>query len=111
MNTMKILVTFANTYDVDGVRGMTLNYFFWGENGEAMQSQIRPVKEAAGVQRAKCSMPFDTRQKITFVPGVYEARMGFKVRSDGKPVMTIEDISECLARVVMYEEPMEKMGK
>lgn len=111
MNTMKILVTFANSYDIDGTRGMTLNYFFWGEDGEAMTSKVTPVKDPAGVQRAKCAMPYETREKISFVPGIYEAKMGFRVGSDGKPVMTIEDISECIARVSMYAEPVEKVGK
>lgn len=104
MNKMKILVTFANTYDMTrdgGGKGMTLNYFFWGDNGELMSAQDDLSGGAVGVQRAKCSMNFEDREKISFVPGVYEAEMGMKVGSDGKPILVVQDIVRFVGKVDM----------
>lgn len=104
MNTMKILVTFANTYDMTsdgGNKGTILNYFFWGDHGELMQSVNNLTGGSIGAQRAKCSMSFESRDKISFVPGVYEASMGMKVGSDGKPVLVVEDIIGFVGKVEM----------
>lgn len=94
MNRMKILVTFASIWKMDsGNSGMTLNYFMFGDNGENM----RPVNDLSGgpvgQQRAKCSLSPEMRNKITFVPGIYDAQMGMKIGSDGKPVLVVEDLS------------------
>lgn len=96
MDKFKIFVTFANRYSIEdggrSVTGMTLNYFFWGEDG----AQFRPVSDpsggAVGYQRAKCSMDYDMRNKIQFVPGIYEASFAMAVGSDGKPVMKVVDL-------------------
>lgn len=93
MNKMKILVTFANVWKMDnGTTGMTLNYFMFGDKGELMVSQQNLSGGAVGQQRAKCSLDVSMRDKITFVPGIYDAEMSFKVGSDGKPVMTVLDL-------------------
>ena len=104
MNTMKILVTFVNTYDMTrdgGNKGTTVNYFFWGNEGEMMNPLNDLSGGTVGQQRAKCSMPFEAREKFTFVPGVYEAAMGFKVGSDGKPVLSVDDIVGFVGKVKM----------
>lgn len=108
MNTMKILVTFANTYDMTsdgGNKGMILNYFFWGDHGELFQPVNNASGGSVGMQRAKCSMPFEFREKVSFVPGVYEVSMGYKVGSDGKPVMTVDDILNFVGKVEMKVIP------
>lgn len=93
MNKMKILVTFANVWKMDnGNSGMTLNYFMYGENGEQMSSQNNLSGGAVGQQRAKCSMNENMRNKVTWVPGIYDATMSMKIGSDGKPVLTVEDL-------------------
>jgi hypothetical protein len=93
MNTMKILVTFANVWKMDsGSTGCTVNYFMFGENGELMQSRNDLSGGPVGQQRAKCSLDVNMRQKISFVPGIYDAMMSYKIGSDGKPVLTIEDL-------------------
>lgn len=93
MNKMKILVTFANVWKMDnGTSGMTLNYFMFGDNGELMQAIDNRSGGAVGQQRAKCSLDPDKRSKISFVPGIYDASMSYKVGSDGKPVLTVEDL-------------------
>ena len=87
MDKMKILVTFANVWKMDnGQSGMTINYFMYGENGEQMISRMDATGGAVGQQRAKCSLEASKREKISFVPGIYEAKMGMKIGSDGKPV-------------------------
>lgn len=93
MNRQKILVTFANCYDVEGVRGMTLNYFFFGENGELLQSINDLSGGPVGYQRAKCSMKFEDRGKISFVPGIYDAEFTMTVGSDGKPALKVADLT------------------
>lgn len=90
-NKMKILVTFANQYDVDNSRGTTLNYFFWGENGEAFKTTGNPTG-AVGYQRAKNTLPYEMREKITWAPAIYNAEFEMSVGSDGKPVMKVKDL-------------------
>ena len=90
MNKMRILVTYAGLWKMDnGNTGLTLNYFMFGQNGELMEPQIDVTGGPVGQQRAKCSLDTTMRQKILYVPGLYDATMGFKIGSDGKPVMTI----------------------
>ena len=94
MNKMKILVTFASTWKMDnGNSGMTLNYFMYGENGELMQARADVSGGPVGQQRAKCSLDVKDREKVTFVPGIYDAEMSMKVGSDGKPVLTVTDLT------------------
>lgn len=96
MNKMRILVTFANQYDIqddrNSVKGMTLNYFFFGDHGEAFKSMNDLNGGAVGYQRAKCSMDYSMRDKIKFVPGVYDAEMVMTVGSDGKPSLKVSDL-------------------
>lgn len=102
MDEMKVLITFANCYDMTkdgGNVGMTLNYFFWGEHGELLVSQNDLSGAAVGYQRAKCSVDTKLRDKISFVPGVYKVKMGMKVGGDGKPVLTVTDIGDFLGKV------------
>ena len=108
MDKMKILVTFANVWKMDnGQSGMTINYFMYGENGEQMISRMDATGGAVGQQRAKCSLEASKREKISFVPGIYVAKMGMKIGSDGKPVLTVEDL-DFFSRVQILPEQPEK---
>ena len=99
MNKMKILVTYAGVWKMDnGSSGMTLNYFMYGENGEQMISRVDATGGPVGQQR----------QKITFVPGIYDATMGMKIGSDGKPVLTVEDLDFCSRVQILPEQPEKK---
>lgn len=96
MNTMKILLMFANEYDIkaeDGsnVSGCTLNYYFFGENGEALATQEKE-SGAIGYQRAKCSIPFEYRPAAFRVPAIYDAQFEMSIGSDGKPVMKVVNL-------------------
>ncbi|MDD7218887.1 MAG: hypothetical protein PUI16_02680 [Clostridia bacterium] len=108
MNEMKILVTYAGLWKMDnGNSGLTLNYFMFGENGEQMISRVDATGGTIGQQRAKCSLDPSMREKITFVPGIYNAKMGMKIGSDGKPVLTVEDL-EFFRRAIIQAEPERK---
>ena len=48
------------------------------------------------------------RQKITFVPGIYDATMGMNIGSDGKPVLTVEDLDFCSRVQILPEQPEKK---
>lgn len=89
MNKMKILVMYAMDYSIaEGNsinEGLSLQYYFFGENGEMLQVQGN-LTGAIGYQRAKCSMEIEQRKNLRTVPGIYEAEFQMKVGSDGKPV-------------------------
>lgn len=107
MDKMKILVTYAGIWKSDsGSSGLTLNYFMYGD-GDLMVSRVDATGGPVGQQRAKANLDPAMRSKITFVPGLYEAQMGFKIGSDGKPVLTVEDLNFC-SRVQIIPEPEKK---
>ncbi len=93
----KILVMYAGDYDMkddDGkvLKGCVLQYYFWGENGERLRAVNNGSTGTVGYQRAKCSIDFDKRAKISSVPAVYDASFIMTVGSDGKPVLKVNDI-------------------
>lgn len=99
-NKMRILVTFANTYDMpaengrDAMKGCTVHYFFLGENGEAFRPQISSDPSLPiGYQRSKVSLDYTKRGKIDVVPGVYDGEFTMSVGSDGKPTLKLIDLS------------------
>lgn len=98
-NKAKILILFANAYDMQddrgrAMQGCSVHYLFWGENGEQLfpHSELdntRPV----GVQRAKVSMDFALRSKVPVAPALYEGEFITVVGGDGKPVLKLQDVS------------------
>lgn len=109
MNKMKILVTYAGIWKSDtGSTGLTLNYFMYGDNGDLMISRVDATGGPVGQQGAKANLDPAMRSKITFVPGLYDAQMGFKVGSDGKPVLTVEDLDFCSRVQILPEQPEKK---
>ena len=104
MDKMKILVTYAGIWKMDnGNSGVTVNFFMYGNNGEQMISRMDATGGVVGQQRGKASLDVSMRQKITFVPGIYEATMGMKIGSDGKPVLVVQDL-EFVDRVIIRPE-------
>lgn len=95
----KILVLFANTYDMlterqEQMKGCSIHYLFWGENGEKLLSQTEwDVSKPVGIQRAKCSIDMSLRTKVPVAPAIYEGQFTMTVGSDGKPVLRLTDIS------------------
>lgn len=101
-----IMVLFANTYEMTNERGQamsgcTVHYMFWGQYGEKMHgvTEFNPQKPV-GVQRAKCSMDIELREKLVVAPALYEGTFVTTVGGDGKPVLKLVDVAY-LARVNM----------
>lgn len=98
-NRMRILVTFANTYDMpaevgrDAMKGCTVQYFFLGESGAGMQPvQEWDVSLPVGYQRSKVSLDFAKRAKISVAPAIYDGTFEMVVGGDGKPVAKLVDV-------------------
>ena len=98
-NRMKILVMYAGTYDMpakdgqDAMKGCTVQYYFFGENGEQLSPvQNWDIQEAVGVQRNKVSLEYAMRAKIHTAPGLYYGDFQMVTGGDGKPVMKLRDI-------------------
>ena len=47
------------------------------------------------------------RKKVTWVPGIYDATMSMKIGSDGKPVLTVEDL-DFVGKASIQMEPVDK---
>lgn len=95
----KILVLFANTYDMlnekqQQMTGCTINYLFYGENGEALYEQsVYDTSKPVGIQRAKCSADVSIRSKIPIAPAIYEGTFEMRVGGDGKAVSRLVDVA------------------
>ncbi len=86
----KILVVFANQYEMDDVKGTSVHYFFLNEKG---QIEVQHGTEGAiGQQRAKVSLAYADREKISRVPAVYDGTFVMSTGSDGKPVLKLCDL-------------------
>lgn len=111
MDDVKILVTLVSPYSIQEGKsvssGITVNYFFWGENGETMRSMNDLSGGSVGSNRAKVSLENtpQMRDKFSFVPGVYTGKMAMTVGSDGKPVLKLVDITGFLGKVEMKLVP------
>ena len=118
MDTQKIMVTYVSEYNMkneDGqqVDGCTVNYFFFGENGEMLKGMTNE-KGAIGFQRAKCSIDISQRAQFPKVPGIYDASFIMAVGSDGKPVLklsTIDFIGDVEMRLTNPIRKMDVEGK
>lgn len=97
--TSRIMILFANTYDMLDERqqqrtGCSIHYLFFGENGEQIATQTEyDVNKPVGYQRAKCSIDMALRAKIPFAPAIYDGEFMMTVGSDGKPVLKLKDVS------------------
>lgn len=98
-NKAKILVLFANAYDMPGERGgnvtgCSVHYLYWGEHGEALFSRadFNP-NNPVGIQRGKCSMEKKMRENIVMAPALYEGTFVTSIGGDGKSVQKLIDIA------------------
>lgn len=93
MNKMKVLVMHVNPYNIkqdDGsvTSGMTVTYFFFGENGEALTKKEN-FEGQLGYARAKSSLDIDLRNRFPVAPAIYDGEFEMTIGSDGKPVMKL----------------------
>lgn len=93
----RILVTYMSSYDMkteqgDRRQGCSVQYLFYGENGEELESKPVTNGEPAGWRTAKDSIDINCASKFVFVPGIYDAEFKLRVGSDGKPVNRLTDV-------------------
>lgn len=73
-------------------RGLTVEYYFFGENGEALKSVADANAGTLGIRRSKCSLSAELQEKLVYVPGVYKGQFIMDVNADGKPSLKLTDI-------------------
>lgn len=109
MNEQRILLMYANPYDMkneqgETVKGCVLNYYFAGENCEFLKTK-QGLYDAIGYQRAKNSIDFDHRQHIPAAPAYYDATLEMTVGSDGKAVSKVVDLKYVADAVFLMKAP------
>lgn len=97
MQPIKILVTFVNKYEMKDEqgrdrRGVSVQYMFFGENGEQLQAREVDFEKANGWRTAKGSLPIELLGKFKAVPGIYDGNFEMNVGSDGKPTNKLIDV-------------------
>lgn len=91
---MQIIMLFANQYRVVDEKtgevktGVSCNYYF-NTNLSAEDN----VNGSKGTRPAKASLNVQLMPKILKAPAVYDAEFSYTIGSDGKPVMTINDLN------------------
>lgn len=94
---MRILLTYVAPYDLTDERGqrrsgLSCQYCFFGEDGEAVASKTVNPSGASGWRQSKVSLPIDQMQNMISVPGVYDGEFDMRVGSDGKPTLILRDV-------------------
>lgn len=95
---LKVVIMFANPYEMTDEtthevrRGLTVEYYIYGNDGDALKPAADAGSGALGIRRSKCSMDAAMREKLMFVPGIYDGQFEMNVGSDGKPTLKLVDI-------------------
>ncbi len=98
MNRAKILLMFAGPYEIaarDGqaaTSGCSVEYYFWGENGETLETNYSAENQPAGTRRSKANLSLEEFKNIVRVPALYDGDFEMKVGADGKPVMSLKHV-------------------
>ena len=96
MNKFRIFLYYSGLVDMkatetrDAVKGVSMEFLFYGEHGE----QVEPTVSADGVsgtRRGKSFLSEDKLHKVSYVPGIYDGTFEMTVGSDGKPVLKLVD--------------------
>jgi hypothetical protein len=79
------------TKERDAVRGLSVEYYFFGNNGEMVQPKIS-ADGISGTRRGKVFMSPEMQNKVSYIPGIYDGTFEMTIGSDGKPVLKLVDI-------------------
>lgn len=90
---VKFMLLYANRYsmkDEDGVlrEGITASYIM----DEQLNPQSNPDTGEKGFRPAKGAIPLECWNKVKEVPAYYNGSFRMKIGSDGKPVLTLQDL-------------------
>lgn len=97
MDKFKVLLMYSGEIDIEatkereGVHGVSVEYYFYGNNGELVQPKIS-ADGISGTRRGKVFMTPDIINKVSYIPGIYDGTFQMSVGSDGKPVLKLVDI-------------------
>lgn len=98
LNNVDVLIMFASPYSMQDEEtkttreGLSVEYYFYGKDGEALRPVADAGEGALGIRRSKCSMDIDMKDKLSYVPGIYNGSFEMRVGSDGKPVLKLKEI-------------------
>ena len=111
MNKMKVLLMFTNHVDMEGedgrkIQGVSAEYYFFGENGEQLESKVSASGETGGIRRAKVFLSPEMQNKVSYIPGIYEGTFELGVGGDGKPMLKLVDI-DFSGKAVILEDKVE----
>lgn len=97
MDKFKVLLMYSGEIDIEatkertGVHGVSVEYYFYGNNGELVQPKIS-ADGISGTRRGKVFMTPEIINKVSYIPGIYDGTFQMSVGSDGKPVLKLVDI-------------------
>lgn len=98
-NKLDIIVFYVNAFDSitdkgEKLKGCTVHYLFYGENGFAMQGQHEEdISKPIGLQRGKSWVDFSIREKVTVAPAIYEGEFAPDFDKNGKMTMKLVDVA------------------
>lgn len=97
MNKFKVLLMYSGSVDIpsrdgqQGVSGLSVEYYFFGDNGEMVLSKVS-ADGVSGTRRGKVFMEPQMINKVSYVPGIYDGTFEMTIGTDGKPVLKLVDI-------------------
>ena len=98
-NKSKVVIFYARPYSMvledsgDTLEGVSVEYYFFGENGEMMKPTFDADAEVLGIRRSKATLPLSAKDKLQYVPGVYDGDFMLNVDKDGKAGLRLTDIN------------------
>lgn len=118
-NRMRVMVFFTSVLDIparkdkdgdhEALNGVSLEYLFFGENGEQVESKVSP-DGSCGTRRGKAFMDSSVVNKISYVPGIYDGTFEMSVNKDGKPTLRLTDI-DFVTKAVITAQPVKEDKK
>lgn len=115
MNKFRIFLFYSGLVDMkatetrDAVKGVSMEFLFYGEHGE----QVEPIVSADGIsgtRRGKSFLSDDKLHKVSYVPGIYDGTFEMTVGSDGKPVLKLVDVDFVGPAVISLKDDSNSKG-
>lgn len=120
MDQMKVVVFYASeisipaTNESNAVNGTSIEYFFFGENGELFEPKPVGIKDTdIGLRRGKAFLDYTVfRDKLLMVPGIYDGTFEMQVGNNGKPTLRLVNLNFVQSvKMVPEGNPVTKEGK